>query len=284
MCYVNDAFANDTRDSNTHFRNCDMKTVKPYILITIVITWWALAGCATDRAADLPTQKASSASIDIALTEAETLFKQREDLDKLRSAIKSLIAVRDPNNRNYQIEWSFAKYNYFLGKFTTDDDEAETALELGRDAGRIASRVEPDRPDGHFWYAANLGELAKRSPITVGLRAVDDIQVAMGKVIEIQPEYQAASAYDALAQVELATRLKGGDAKKAVELLEKGHELATENTNIRLHLAEAYLAVKRDREARKHLDYLLQMKPDPEYMPEYRESVEKAKKLIKTNF
>jgi tetratricopeptide (TPR) repeat protein len=106
----------------------------------------------------------------------------------------------------------------------------------------------------------------------------------MNKVIELQPDYQGASAYDALAQVELATRLKGGDALKAVNYLEKGLQLAPDNTNIRLHLGEAYLAVKRDADARKQLDQLLQMKPNPEYIPEYRECVEKAKKLIQSNF
>ncbi len=261
-----------------------MKTINLYILITIVITWWALAGCSADRAAGIAPEKTTREAIGRALTDGEALFKQREDLDKLRTAIKSLAAVRDPDNRNYQVEWSFAKYNYFLGKFTTSDDEAERALEQGRDAGKIASRVEPQKPDGHFWYAANLGELARRSPITVGLGSVEDIKGAMSKVIALQPEYQGASAYDALAQVELATRLKGGDAKKAVELLEKGFELASENTNIRLHLAEAYLAVKREADAREHLDHLLKMKPDPEYMPEYRECVDKAKRLIATNF
>ncbi|HEX6127337.1 MAG TPA: TRAP transporter TatT component family protein, partial [Pyrinomonadaceae bacterium] len=176
------------------------------------------------------------------------------------------------------------KHNYFLGKFSPDDDESDAALKAGRDAGRIASRVEPSKPDGHFWYAANLGELAKRSPITVGLGSVGEIRDAMNKVIAIQPDYQGASAYDALAQVELATRIRGGDAHKAVELLERGLELAPRNTNIRLHLAEAYLAVKRDNEARKQLDHLLAMKPDPEYMPEYLECVDKAKKLLQTNF
>jgi tetratricopeptide (TPR) repeat protein len=272
------------QNSSTHTRNCDMKARNSYILITIVITWWALSGCATDRAASTPAEKVSPEAITTALADSESLFKQREDLEKLREAIKSISKVRDPNNRNYQVEWTFAKYNYFLGRHTTNEEEAEDSLEAGRDAGKIASRMEPQKPDGHFWYAANLGELSKRSPITVGLRSVDDIKESMTKVVEIQPDYQGASAYDALGQVELKTRLKGGSSEKAVEYLEKGLELASDNTNIRLHLAEAYLAVKRDNDARKHLDYLVQMKPDPEYMPEYRECVDKAKKLIETNF
>jgi tetratricopeptide (TPR) repeat protein len=253
-------------------------------LITIVITSWSLLSCSADHAASKPVENVTPESISKALTDAESLFKEREDLDKLRSAVKLMTAVRDPDNRNYQVEWTFAKYSYFLGKFSTNEEESSEALEDGRDAGKIASRMEPQKPDGYFWYAANLGELSKRSPITIGLRAVDDIKESMNKVLEIQHDYQGASAYDALAQVELATRVKGGDAKKAVELLEKGLQLAPHNTNIRLHLGEAYLAVKRDADARKQLDQLLAMKPDPEYMPEYRECIDKAKKLIQTNF
>ena len=261
-----------------------MKRSNLYILITIVITWWALAACSKNDRASTPVQHVTPEAVQQALAEGEGLFDQREDLDKLRAAIKKIAEVRDQDNRNYRVEWTYSKYNYFLGKFSDISGEAEAALGAGRDAGKIASRIEPQKPDGYFWYAANLGELSKRSPITVGLQSVDDIKAAMNKVIELQPDYQGASAYDALAQVELATRLKGGDAEKAVQYLQKGVELAPDNTNIRLHLGEAYLAVKRDADARKQLDYLLQMKPNPEYMPEYHDCVAKAKKLIQTNF
>ncbi len=274
----------DTLDSNTQIRNCDMKTSNVYILITIVITWWALTGCSSESTASNPPHLITSEAIAGALDQSVQLFKEREDLGKLRTGIKSIGEVRDPDNRNYEVEWTYAKLNYFLGRFTTDEDEAERSFTEGRDAGRIASRIDPQKPDGHFWYAANLGELSKRSPITIGLRSVADVKESMNRVIELQPDYQSASAYDALGQVELATRVKGGDARKAVEYLEKGLTMAPFNPNIRLHLAEAYLAVKQDADARKHFDQLLEMKPDPDYMPEYRECVEKAKRLIKTNF
>ncbi|MEP6703474.1 MAG: TRAP transporter TatT component family protein [Acidobacteriota bacterium] len=261
-----------------------MKTRNLYILITIVITWWALTSCSAKFAVTVTHEKVAPEAIEKTLGDSENLFRQREDPDKLRTAIKMLSAVRDADNRNYQVEWTFSKYNYFLGKLTSNEQEAEASLGQGRDAGKIAKRVDPQKPDGYFWYGANLGELSKRSPITVGLSSVDEIKDAMNKVIELQPDYQGASSYDALAQVELATRIKGGDAQKAVEFLEKGLQLAPENTNIRVHLAEAYLAVKRDADARNQLDYVLQMKPNPEYLPEYRESAEKARKLIQTNF
>jgi len=128
-----------------------MKPRNLYILITFVITWWALSGCSADRAASRPSQNTTPEAISSAVLEAETLFKQREDLEKLRTSIKLLSAVRDPDNRNYQVEWIYAKHNYFLGKFSTDEKESEEALEEGRDAGKIASRIEPQKPDGYFW-------------------------------------------------------------------------------------------------------------------------------------
>ena len=261
-----------------------MNARKSYILITIVITWWALASCSAKRVENTHRVKATPEAIQKAIADAEEAYKDRENLDHLKAAVRELNAVRDPDNRNYQVEWLFAKYSYFLGKYLPNQDEGEDILEAGRDAGKVASRVDPNKPDGYFWFAANLGELSKRSPVTVGFRSVNDIKEAMNKVIEIQPDYQAASAYDALGQCELATRLKGGDAEKAVEYLEKGVELAPDNATTRADLAEAYLAVKRDADGRKQIDYILQMKPNPDYMPEYRDAVEKAKKLLRTNF
>src|SRR5215213_4250366 len=165
-----------------------MKTRSLYILITIVITWCALSACSTKSVATDKREPVSPEAVQKALSDSENLFKQREDLDKLRAAIKAVGAVRDQDNRNYQVEWTFAKYNYFLGKFSPKEDEAEAALGQGRDAGKIAARMEPQKPDGHFWYAANLGELSKRSPITVGLQSVGEMREAMNKVIELQPD------------------------------------------------------------------------------------------------
>src|SRR5688500_8658382 len=111
--------------SSLHRRTCDMRTRKLYILLTMVLTSWQLLSCSSEQAASNPPERVSPETITKALAESETLFKQREDLDKLRAAIKSVGSVRDPENRNYQVEWTFAKYNYFLGKFSTNAEESE---------------------------------------------------------------------------------------------------------------------------------------------------------------
>ena len=104
------------------------------------------------------------------------------------------------------------------------------------------------------------------------------------KVIAIDPGYQGASAYDVLAQIELATRIKDGTAEKAVEYLQKALEIETENSNLYVHLAEAYLALDKEAEAKRQLERVLKMKPSAEYLPEHSVAVEQAKKLLAKKF
>lgn len=256
-----------------------------YSFITIGLICLFSISCAKKAESQSVATTNNAVLVSENIAKADALFRQREDLAKLREAVNLLDSVRNPDGRNYEVEWKFAKYNYFLGKQTTDEKEKEKAFEEGLKAGRIASRVDPNKPDGYFWYGANLGEQAKESPVTVGIKSVDDIRETMNKVIELDPKYQGASAFDALALVELSTAgMMGGNPEKAVEYLEKGIELEQNNTYLRLHLAEAYLAVGKKDDAKKQLDFLLKMKPNPEFLPEYKETTEKAKKLLETKF
>ena len=221
-----------------------------------------------------------------ALVKAAELFKERADLGKAQNAIDTLGKARNIENRNYEVEWKFARYSYYLGsRRNLEDSASEKILKKGLEAARIAKRMEPKKPDGYFWYGAILGEQSRRSPVTVGVISIGKIKEAMNKVIEIDEGYQGASAYDALGQVELESRgLAGGSPEKALEHLKKALELNSKNAYVRLHLGETYLALNKDAEAKKHLQYILSMKPSPDFVPEYREALEQAKTLLKTKF
>jgi tetratricopeptide (TPR) repeat protein len=260
------------------------KTKQPYILITIVITSCLLISCSRSQTAENDAPPPPNRPVPETLAKAEELFKQRDDVEKLKQARQLIAGVRQPDHRNYEVEWNFAKYSVFLGEKTEDEDKKEQIFEEGRDAGKMASRINADQPEGYFWYGANLAELAKMSPVTVGYTSVDNIREAMNKVIEIQPAYQGASAFDILGEIELNTRLFGGKASKAVEYLEKGIELEKNNSNLRLHLAQAYLDDDKIDLAKQQLQYIVKMQPDPNFVPEHQQNVAEAKKLLATRF
>jgi tetratricopeptide (TPR) repeat protein len=263
---------------------CPMNRIQLYTFITII----ALSICAVSCASKIETHELAAppnnALIAANISKADELARRRSETASLQKALDLLAQIRNPDNRNYEVEWKFAKYNYFLGKALGDEKQRDTAFKDGEAAGKIASRVASDKPEGHFWYGANLGEQARRAPLTKGLTSLGDIRSAMNRVIEIEPAFEGASAFDVLAQIELETRLTGGKAEKAVEYLEKAIGLEKENSYVRLHLAEAYLAVDRNAEAKKQLEFLLKMKPNPEYLPEYEESAKEAKRLLDTRF
>ena len=218
------------------------------------------------------------------IEEADRLFGERKELANLRKAVTDLNRARRESEKSFDVEWRLSKYNYYLGRHTTDQDEKAKAFSDGVAAGKAAIRLDPNKPDGHFWYGANLGAQANENPLSSGVTSLGEIRDAMSRVIELQPNYEMASAYDVLGQLELGTRLMGGSAEKAKEYLEKAVEIEKFNGEARIHLAEAYLALGRDADAKKQLEYVLQMKPNPEYLPEYAQQVEKANKILKTKF
>ena len=161
----------------------------------------------------------------------------------------------------------------------SDDRERDKAFRDGAEAGKAAVELQPNRPEGHFWLGANYGGSAEHSTLA-GLTSVDDIIAEMETVLKLDEGYQGGSAYMVLGQVYLkAPRMMGGDSEKAVAVLEKGLKFGGDNALLRLRLAEAYIAVKRNDDARKQLDAINNLKASPDYQPEYKEAMAEAAKV-----
>jgi tetratricopeptide (TPR) repeat protein len=269
-------------------RDYKIITKSNYKVITAgiaALVFWAilLGGCSatTDREEN-PTPN-ENVPVKEYFNRSDELFKQRDDLKNVREGIELLKRVRQADRRNYETAWKLSRLYYYLGKYSKDEKESDQALKDGIETARLATRIEAEKPDGYFWLGANLGERAKHNPLT-GLASLDDIKGAMQKVISLQPDYEGASAYDVLAQIELETDIFGGSAQKAVELLETAVSLEKNNSYLYLHLGEAYLAVDRNAEGKKQLETVLKMKPDPDHLFEHQEAVEEAKKVLQNRF
>jgi tetratricopeptide (TPR) repeat protein len=240
-----------------------------------------LTGCATSGEADDSPPK-ETVPVPELIKQADDLYKQREDLSKVRQALQLLKRARMVDAKNYEIAWTMSKYNYFLGDRTTDEKERDKAFADGIAIGKNAVMLEPNKPEGYFWQGANLGGQAKSSPLS-GAANIGEIKQNMQKVIEIQPDFQGASAYLALAQLEMKTRgLMGGKATKAREYLEQAFKISQTNAYLYQQLAEVQIALNQKDEARKTIDRLMKLEPNPDYLPEYKDAIEKAKKLLET--
>lgn len=253
-----------------------------YVFITLTLTVLSSACAAqSETAAENPREAVPAADL---IRQADEAFKERQNPAKLREAIALLKRARIAEERNYEAAWKLARYNYVLGENATDAKESEKAFTDCISAGGVAQRIAPDQPDGYFWQAACYGGEAERSPVTKGLTGAQKIRELMGKVVELKPDFQGASAYAALATVELKTSMFGGDAQKAVEYASQALKISPDNFLARLTLAEAYLALDRKPEAKKELETLFKTKPSADLLPEYRSVEEKGRKLLEANF
>jgi len=213
------------------------------------------------------------------IQEADHLYAGRGDLMKVHQAIVGLRRASITEGGNYEVAWRLARLNYYFGSHSTHESEREKAFREGIEAGKLAVKLQDGKPDGHFWLGANYGGSAQDS-VLGGLSEVEEIRHEMETVIKLDERYQAGSAYMVMGQTYLqAPLLLGGDRYKAVEYLEKGLRFGPTNALLRLHLAEAYLAVNRKEDARKQLEALFAMKPDPEFIPEHNDAVALAHKL-----
>jgi len=214
------------------------------------------------------------------ITQADQLYGQRDDLMQLRRGIVALRQAITKDSGSYEAAWKLSKFNYYLAMHTGDTKERDEALRAGIDAGKTAVQLQNEKPDGHFWLGANYGGAAEHSTVQ-GLATVNDIRNEMETVLRLDQGYQNGSAYMVLGLVYLnAPGIVGGDPKKAVEEMEKGLPFGEPNAFLHLHLAEAYKKVERNDDARRELKKILDMTPDPNYLPEYKEASEDARKLL----
>ncbi|HYY58286.1 MAG TPA: TRAP transporter TatT component family protein [Pyrinomonadaceae bacterium] len=244
------------------------------ILTTLVVS---LGGCRTQQAVtEAPVEVVPVAAL---VDQSDRLYVQREDLARVRDGLNLLRRARTADANNYDVSWRIARLDYYLGAHSKERAEREKAFEEGIEAGKTAIRLQDNKPEGHFWLGANYGGSAQAS-VLGGLAAIDDIREQMEAVLRTDETYQSGSAYMVLGQVELEAGRMLGDPEKAVEYLEKGLKLGPNNPLLRLRLAQAYLRVNRQQDARKQLDAIMALTPDPNYLPEHKEAVTEARKII----
>jgi tetratricopeptide (TPR) repeat protein len=259
-------------EQNVHF------TVVTFVLISMVL---GSVACESNAPASGPAiDRGDPARAAERIAEAEPLYEGREDFTKARVAVAALRQARIADYGNYEAAWKLARAAFYVGDRTDNKAERDDMFRDGTEAGKAAVQLQPDKPDGHFWLGANYGGTAANSMLA-NLSSVKDIKAEMEAVLKIDESYQGYSAYLGLGRLYLqAPRVLGGDSQKAIEYLQKGVKLNPAHALMRFHLAEAYEEINRDGEAKKQLDALMAMTPDPKYIAEHKHAVEQAKKLL----
>jgi tetratricopeptide (TPR) repeat protein len=201
----------------------------------------------------------------------DALYRERAAITKAREAAAIWDARLAKNPKDFESAWKLARAEYWLGGHD-DEPKRRADLERGTDAGRQASMLEPNRPEGYFWMAANMGQLAESFGMRQGLKYRTPIREALETVLRIDPAYQSGSADRALGRwYYKVPGLFGGSKKKSEEHLRKSLTYDPASTASRFFLAETLFELDRKADAIAELQRVVDGPVNPEWEPEDRE-------------
>ena len=182
--------------------------------------------------------------------------------------------------RNFDAAWKLARANYWLGGHAPEP-ERRAYLEAGIDAGRKASALQANRPEGHFWIAANMGALAESFGLRQGLKYRKPIKESLDTVLRLDPAFMDGSADRALGRWYVKVpRLFGGDRKLSEAHLRKSLSYNPNSTVSHFFLAELLDEEGRKDEARAELHKTIDAPLSRDWAPEDLEFKEKARRML----
>lgn len=210
----------------------------------------------------------------------DRLYEQREDIARAREAAAIWAARLAEARDDFESAWKLARATYWIGG-QEEDDARRDAFRRGIDAAERAVELAPDRPEGHFWLAANMGGLAEVSGMLTGLRYRGRIKDHLETVLAIDPAFLDGSADRALGKwYQRVPGLFGGSDERAVEYLQRSLTYDPASAASHFFLAETYLDMNREAEAIEALRAVLAAPTDTAWDPETRDFQRRARQLI----
>jgi tetratricopeptide (TPR) repeat protein len=240
------------------------RTVLPALL------YWALL-------ATVATAAAQGAFAPATAEEAEALFAGREELAKAIAVADFWSKRLAANPRDFEAGWKLARVCYWLGDHVPQAERRER-FEQGIEAARKAAAAQPNRPEGHFWQAANMGAMAEGFGMRAGLRYRGPIKESLEKALAIDPSYLNGSPDRVLGRwYARVPGLFGGSDTKAVEHLQRSLTYYPRSIASLFFLAETYVDMGRREDARQQFQAVIDAPFHPDWVPEEKEFKEKAR-------
>lgn len=199
----------------------------------------------------------------------DALYVNRTHLPDAQRAADLWSAALAARPGDYDAAWKLARAAYWLGGHLATEAARIAALERGIAAGEQAVAARPDRPEGHFWLAADMGGLAELRGIRAGLKYRTPIRLHLERVLAIDPAFQKGSADRALGRwYYKVPGLFGGSKRKSEEHLRRSLTYHPQSIASRIFLAETLESMHRRAEAIALLKEIEALPVDPEWAPE----------------
>jgi hypothetical protein len=207
----------------------------------------------------------------------DALYARREEAGMAARAADAWTARLAATPTDVEAAWKLSRARYYLG---TNGATAgrRASLEAGMTAARTAIALQPARPEGHFWLAANMGALAESFGMSQGLKYRKAIKAALEEVLRLDAGYAAGSADRALGRwYYKVPGLFGGSNQKSEQHLRASLTYDGQSTASWFFLAETLADMGRKTDAQAALQKVIDAPLNPEWAPEDRHWKAQAK-------
>ncbi|BBH51725.1 hypothetical protein [Fluviispira sanaruensis] len=227
--------------------------IKNIILSTTVLfsSTFSLNSFANDTDTN---QKTEQIKVTYSIKQLDLLWEKRHD-EPTEKEIAALLKSRYKIPNDFEIAWKIARLAYYGGNFIlrekfTSDDKIKI-FKFGYEAGEIARKVNPNRVEGHYWYAIDLGSYGLEKGIFTALSNAKPGRDALIEAAKIDPNYHWAGPYRILGRY--YQELPGGiisfgDKKIAEDYFNKAIK-----TSPKFRLNTMYLGVLKEKTGDKNL-------------------------------
>ena len=206
----------------------------------------------------------------------DALYRQRDQPESAQQAA-DIWAARAKAGTDFEASWKLAKACYWIGTHGPAKDR-RAALERGVAAGQLAATLQPARPEGQFWSAANMGALAESFGMSQGLKYRGRIKDALLKVLAIDAAWEQGSADRALGWwYHKVPGLFGGSEATAETHLRKALTYNPQSTATLYFLGEVLLERGKKADAKTTFQQVIDAPINADWAPEDRDFKAKAK-------
>jgi len=171
---------------------------------------------------------------------------------------------------DFEAAWKLSRARYYVGTAGPVDGR-RSALDAGMEAARKAIALQPAKPEGHFWLAANMGALAESFGMSQGLKYRKAIKAELEEVLRLDPAFESGSADRALGRWYFKVPgLFGGSNEKSEQHLRASLTYDAQSTASWYFLAETLEDMGRTADARRALQHVVEAPLNPNWAPEDR--------------
>jgi tetratricopeptide (TPR) repeat protein len=191
-----------------------------------------------------------------------------------------ILATAKPPRR--PILTRLARTCFIIGELTVAS-QRQKYYEKGKTYAEMLLKEEPARVEGHYWLAMHLCGLADTGGAMQGRKLLPRIMEELERARTIDETYDQAGCHRVLGRIYFEAPdwpFSVGDLQKSLHHLSKAALLAPENSTNRLYLAETFIRLNRQAQARQELERVLQC-PSHALLPRgLEEDRQQARRLL----